>query len=191
MCDVMGHGVRSALIVSMLRGLMEKERDAAEAPECYLEGLNQGLESILKRAGVTMFATAFYGIIDLRRSVLTYANAGHPSPLLIGKQGVSRMSDHNKVVGPALGLVSDNKYKVGSMDFDKFEKLVLFTDGLDETENKEGEEMGVARLMRAIQLDSSLEENLDELLSATQAFAGGGEFGDDVCLLGLKLTQKN
>ena len=189
MCDVMGHGVRSALIVSMIRGLMEKERASATSPECYLYGLNQGLVSILRRAGVTIFATAFYAVIDLKSKTLKYANAGHPSPLLLGKEGVSRLSDHKKVTGPALGLVEECAYAAGELSFDQFEKLVLFTDGIYETENAEGEEMGISRMLDAIQPGREIEEDLDGLLSATREFAGDGEFGDDVCLLGVKLNK--
>jgi len=57
-CDVMGHGVRASLVVSMLRGLMEKERRVAADPELFLRGINDGLVSILERANVTFFATA-------------------------------------------------------------------------------------------------------------------------------------
>ena len=189
MCDVMGHGVRSALIVSMLRGLMVKERESAASPEWYLYGLNQGLVSILKRAGVTMFATAFYGVIDLDSKTLSYANAGHPSPLVVGENGVSRLSDHKKVVGPALGIVEECAYAAGEISFEQFEKLVLFTDGINETENAEGEEMGVERLMKTVKRSEDIETNLDELLAAARDFAGDGEFGDDVCLLGVKLDK--
>ena len=54
-CDVMGHGVRSALIVAMLRGLLEKQRSLAGDPGAFLQGLNEGLAAILERARTTMF----------------------------------------------------------------------------------------------------------------------------------------
>lgn len=190
MCDVMGHGVRSALIVSMLRGLMEKERDSVASPEWFIYALNQGLVSILQRAGVTMFATAFYAILDMEKKTLKYANAGHPSPIVVGEGKASRLSDIKKVAGPALGLVEECAYAVGEINFKNFKKLFLFTDGIYETENEEGEEMGFERMMGAVNCpDSSVEQDLDRLLAETHDFAGDGEFGDDVCLLGVELKQ--
>ena len=82
-CDVMGHGVRAALVVSMLRGLMEKERDAATDPEWFLYGINEGLVSILERAGVTFFATAIYCVVNLKEGIFSYASAGHPAPIVV------------------------------------------------------------------------------------------------------------
>ncbi|MBT8045063.1 MAG: PAS domain S-box protein, partial [Verrucomicrobiae bacterium] len=82
-CDVMGHGVRASLIVSMLRGLMEKERDSATSPEWFLHGVNEGLFSIFQRAGVTLFATAIYCVVNLKEGSLQYACAGHPAPIAV------------------------------------------------------------------------------------------------------------
>ena len=80
-CDVMGHGVRAALVVSMLRGLLATQTTKGRQSQQFLEGVNRGLASILKRANVTMFATAFHGVIDLENLTLTYSCAGHPGPL--------------------------------------------------------------------------------------------------------------
>jgi len=191
-CDVMGHGVRSALIVSMLRGLMEKERDSATSPEWFLYGLNSSLSAILRRAGVTMFATAFYAVLDLNDKSLVYANAGHPSPFVVGEDGVSRLSDHKKVTGPALGLVDECAYASGEISFDQFSKLILFTDGIYETANPDGEEMGIDRLAKVIdKSEDGIERTLDELLEATRDFTGDGEYGDDVCLVGVELIKRN
>lgn len=76
-CDVMGHGVRSALIVAMLRGLLEKRRARTAEPGLFLQGLNESLSAILERAGTTMFATAFSGVIELAAGTFKYACAGH------------------------------------------------------------------------------------------------------------------
>ncbi|RYD44205.1 MAG: PAS domain S-box protein, partial [Verrucomicrobiaceae bacterium] len=91
-CDVMGHGVRSALIVAMLRGLLEKQRAQAQEPGLFLQGLNDGLAAILERAGTTMFATAFFGVVDLSTQTFRYACAGHPGPIVSGKNGVRQIA---------------------------------------------------------------------------------------------------
>ncbi len=91
-CDVMGHGVRSALVVAMLRGLLEKQRALATDPGAFLLGLNEGLAAILERAGTIMFATAFYGVIDLSAGTLSYSCAGHPGPVIDGPDGVRQIA---------------------------------------------------------------------------------------------------
>jgi serine phosphatase RsbU (regulator of sigma subunit) len=59
-CDVMGHGVRSALITSMIRGLVEEHVQAVADPGELLTRVNRALAVILKQADTTMFATCFY-----------------------------------------------------------------------------------------------------------------------------------
>ncbi len=189
MCDVMGHGVRSALIVSMLRGLLEKEMEFAAEPDKILQGLNKGLVSIFKRAGVTMFSTAFYGVLDLKAGTLSYSNAGHPSPILLNGSEVKRLSDHGKVTGPALGMIPNCKYVSKQISFEKFSKMVIFTDGIYETEDKEGEELGVTGMMPGLKADGEIGEDLDRIMELTKTFSANGEFGDDVCLLGIKLAE--
>jgi phosphoserine phosphatase RsbU/P len=82
-CDVMGHGVRSALITSMIRGLVEEHGQAAADPGELLTRVNRALAVILKQADTTMFATCFYVVADVERAQLRFANAGHPSALHI------------------------------------------------------------------------------------------------------------
>lgn len=190
MCDVMGHGVRSALIVSMLRGLMEKERGDASSPELFLKGLNSGLVSILQRAGITMFATAFYGVIDLDKKSLCYANAGHPSPITVtSDQKLKRLSDYVKVTGPALGLVEGFEYEAGEVSFDLVKMLILFTDGIYEAENSQGEEFGVEGLTSCVTMSSTIEANLDNMVHSAQEFSATGKFDDDVCLMGIRWRE--
>lgn len=81
-CDVMGHGVRAALVTAMMRALEEQLGDSAGNPGALLTEINRGLSSILRQSGTTLFATACYLIADVATSRIAYANAGHPSPLL-------------------------------------------------------------------------------------------------------------
>ena len=77
-CDVMGHGVRAALVAAVVRGLVEELKSVAQDPGEFLTAMNQSLCSILKETATPIFATAFYVVADLGRGELRYANAGHP-----------------------------------------------------------------------------------------------------------------
>ena len=188
-CDVMGHGVRAALVVAMLRGLLEKARAQAGCPGTFLSGLNDGLASILRRAGVTMFATAFYGVLDLRKRVLAHACAGHPGPVLCGADGAtSQLGTGRDSRGPALGLFGDAAFPESVATLGLPCRLMLFTDGVLEAENPHGElfERHLAGVIGG-HADEPLETALDIILDAVLEFSSSRAFDDDVCLLGCDL----
>lgn len=190
-CDVMGHGVRSALIVAMLRGLLEKQRSQAAAPGVFLQGLNEGLAAILERAGTTMFATAFYGLIDLQAAVFHYACAGHPGPIIDGPDGIRQLCTQRHEKGPGLGLIRGSSYLASSLPLAALKRMILFTDGILEAENPLGDPFFEQRLMEIIvrNSDQSMESVLDDILTSVLAFSEPRHFDDDVCLLGVELSS--
>lgn len=190
-CDVMGHGVRSALIVAMLRGLLEKQRAQAADPSAFLHGLNDGLAAILERAGTTMFATAFYGVIDLAAATFTYASAGHPGPIIEGPAGIRQIAVERCQKGPGLGLIKGSYYPATTLPLDEIRRVILFTDGVLEAENQQGEPFFESRLMEIIARNSGnhLEFLLDDILASVLAFSDAQRFDDDVCLLGIEVSS--
>lgn len=190
-CDVMGHGVRAALVVAMLRGLLEKQRAQASDPALFLRGLNDGLASILERAGTTMFATAFYAVADLEKNTLRFSCAGHPGPITIGSEGVRQLANTRASKGPALGLIRGVAYPVCELPLSSIDRMVMFTDGVLEAENRSGEPFFEKRLMEIIRqnADDPLETMLDAILSTVLEFSEGKHFDDDVCLLGIETIR--
>ena len=184
-CDVMGHGVRSALVVAMLRGLLEKERRNASDPSKFLGGLNAGLSSIFERAGITMFATAYYAVIDLGAGELRCACAGHPGALLVGDDGLKSLSIERKDRGPGLGLISGARFPTVTEPIELGQRLLLFTDGLIEAEDEGGQAFMEDRLAEtAIETkDLELEAALASIVQTVLSHAEENRFDDDVCLL--------
>lgn len=190
-CDVMGHGVRAALIVAMLRGLLEKQRGQAGDPALFLRGLNDGLSAILERAGTTMFATAFYAVVDLENDTLRFACAGHPGPIAIGPEGVRQLTNTRATKGPALGLIRGVAYPTNELPLSSIDRLVMFTDGVLEAENLKGEPFFEKRLMEIISQHTSepLDSMLDTILATVLEFSEAMQFDDDVCLLAVELKK--
>jgi phosphoserine phosphatase RsbU/P len=190
-CDVMGHGVRSALIVAMLRGLLEKQRAQAAEPGLFLQGLNEGLAAILERAGTTMFATAFFGVMDLAAGNFKYACAGHPGPIIAGRGGVYQIACDRAEKGPGLGLIRSASYPTHEIELAEIDRIVLFTDGVLEAENPSGEAYFENRLMEIIGKKSvdSMDALLDGILASVLAFSERQHFDDDVCLLGIQVSR--
>lgn len=188
-CDVMGHGVRSALVASLLRGLVSQSMSLAQQPDAFLSSLNTGLVSFLKKAGVTMFATAFYVVVDRKDEKIRYASAGHPAGIMSDGDGASLLPLGGRGKGPGLGLLADAEYGVESIPLVGVKSLLLFTDGIYEVENSEGEAFLQNRLVQTVKRASGadLEVRLDAILDEVKRFTEGGGFDDDVCLLGMSL----
>jgi sigma-B regulation protein RsbU (phosphoserine phosphatase) len=190
-CDVMGHGVRAALVVAMLRGLLTTQANSKQDASQFLEKLNSGLSSILKRANVTMFATAFYGVVDLEELSMTYSCAGHPGPILVGDKISQQLCTKRGEKGPALGLMNQITYPIHTQDLSEVQRLLLFTDGVLEAENDEGEQFMDQRLLQIASQDpeKNIEEWLESIIETVLDFSDSHHFDDDVCLLGLQILK--
>lgn len=189
-CDVMGHGVRSAIIVSMLRGLAERIHGDANDPGEFLGLLNSGLSAILEKAEMMMFATAFIVVVDLEEGELRYASAGHPAGIIRGEEGASLLPLGGRGAGAALGLFPDSEYETQSMKLDGIRQLLLFTDGIIEVENREGEAFLQNRLVQVVSEEQpeGVDALLERVLTRVRSFAVSRQFDDDVCLLGMEIS---
>jgi len=190
-CDVMGHGVRSALVVAMMRGLVEKERRRAGDPAAFLRGLNSGLHGILERAGVTMFATAFYLLVDLEQGELRFASAGHPGAVVSDGEGERQLLEGRGAKGPGLGLLQHADYRTTVLPLGGIRRVMLFTDGVLEASNPAGEPFLEERLLRTLGEARSmpLEGALDHVLERVLGFCESQHFDDDVCMLGVEVRR--
>ncbi len=189
-CDVMGHGVRAALIASMLRGLMEQAATLADTPGLLLSSLNRQLFRIFNQANITMFASACYVYLDLATGRLTLSGAGHPAPIVYSGSGKALLPPIPR--SPALGLMETALYRESEIALEPGMKLMLYTDGLVEARNEEGEELGAARVMDFIEQRSpqSIKELLDMSLAGMHQFTGNTGQDDDICLLGVEFLEE-
>jgi serine phosphatase RsbU (regulator of sigma subunit) len=191
-CDVMGHGVRAALVTAMMRALEEQLSDCAHDPGQLLTEMNHSLRVILKQLGTTLFATACYFVMDIATKRLTYAIAGHPSPLLVhdATEEVEVITDSFKT-GPALGLFDDNRYLTGETTVAEGDLILAFTDGLFEVENEQSQAFSEVRLRESIRKRVGLPmvKLVQDVSTEIEHFAQGREFSDDVCLIGMEITR--
>jgi sigma-B regulation protein RsbU (phosphoserine phosphatase) len=189
-CDVAGHGVRSALVTAMIRALAEELKPVATNPGQFLSKLNSDLHAILKHTGTPMLTTAFYLVADWRTGTMRYANAGHPKPLHIrrGAGEVEPLAGTSGKSQPVLGLFEDAAYRTSEIKLCPKDMVMLFTDGLYEVEDRNNElysqEMLVAGVQQRAQLPAP--QLFDELLAEIRRFSGESGFADDVCLIGIE-----
>jgi serine phosphatase RsbU (regulator of sigma subunit) len=193
-CDVMGHGVRSALVTAMVRAMLEELRPFAADPGVLLTRLNRNLSRILRQTGSLIFVTAAYAVIHLGSRRLRYAQAGHPTPLRwdAATRAVRKVACPDELAGPALGLIDAFTFTTAEEDFGAGDRLVLFTDGVFEAANPAGEEFGAERLGREIERGAALplNDSVQALLNEVGKFCAGVPFADDVCIIVAELTEK-
>src|ERR1700722_16009301 len=191
-CDVMGHGVRSALIAAMVWALVEELKPLGGDPGKLLSHLNRDLCAILKHTGSPTLTTAFYLVADATKRQFRYANAGHPKPLLVhSKTGtVDPLTNASGKSKPALGLFEDAVYTTSECPLTEGDMVVLFTDGLYEVEGANQQLYTADMLVEAVRRRHRLSagELFDQLLEEIREFALGHEFMDDVCIVGVEVA---
>jgi sigma-B regulation protein RsbU (phosphoserine phosphatase) len=193
-CDVMGHGVRSALVTAMVRGLVEELRPIALDPGQLLTRINSDLRAILQQTRSPLFTTAFYLVADLERRQIYYSNAGHPRPFLVHrlKGTVEVLKNSDGKARAALGLFAESNYPTASCDLAAGDLVMLFTDGLYEVEGLDGEQFSQELLLQAVRKHASLHgaEMFTAILGEIQQFSVSHEFSDDVCLVGMEVSEQ-
>lgn len=193
MADVSGHGVRSALVVATLRGLVEQLMDVAEEPALFLQALNKAYTSIFTLGNDYTFVTVFYGVLDPATGGLCYSNAGHPCPYLLKEASGTalELSYPGECPCPAVGMVGDSRFGESRVSMHPGDVLLLYTDGIHEQENAAQAEFGGEGLQHSLQRLRSKPPHalLQDLVAEVRAFMGKGDFDDDVCLLAVKFRQ--
>jgi sigma-B regulation protein RsbU (phosphoserine phosphatase) len=193
-CDVMGHGVRSALVTAMVRALVEELCGAAMDPGQLLTRLNSDLRAILQQTGTPLFTTAFYLTADLEKKEILFANAGHPKPFLIRhlSNQVELLKYPDGKARPALGLFAKSIYQTASVPMMPGDVVMLFTDGLYEVEGAGKQQFSQELLLQTVKKYTNLpcSDLFDTILKEIRRFSANEDFSDDVCLVGLEVNEK-
>ena len=195
LCDVMGHGVRAALVTAMVRALLEGLRPLAGDAGRFLAEMNGELLSIFGKVAVPVFLSAFYATIDTTTGHLAYANAGHPVPILARRSELraQTLDAVEGMPGPPLGVRADAHYAVAHSSLIPGDLLLLFTDGLFEPVDAQGEAYGEDRLLEAVRrnLERPVDQLFDDIHLDVATFSAGNGFTDDVCLLGMEVISRS
>jgi serine phosphatase RsbU (regulator of sigma subunit)/CheY-like chemotaxis protein len=192
-CDVMGHGVRAALVAAIVRGLLEELTPIADDPGRLLTELNASLVTILKQTLTPLFVSGFYLVLDAANGRLRYANAGHPSPVHVKPDQATAypLEVNGGKPGSAMGVFEETAYRTYEDTLSEHDSILLFTDGLYEVEGREQVYYTMDQLLDAIRLRTELRppELFDALLAEIRDFSAEKQFDDDVCLVGLEFNH--
>ena len=133
--DVSGKGIKSSLLMSKASSLYSYLSKTNFSPANLLTQLNNEICETISRG---MFVTMLIGIYDRNLKELTLSSAGHEPPIILNQQ--NEFSNFNEA-GPPLGIVPKTEYKQHTISFDN-SSMYVFTDGITEIKNTQGEELG-------------------------------------------------
>jgi serine phosphatase RsbU (regulator of sigma subunit) len=190
-CDVMGHGVRAALITAMMRAMIETHATEAVDPGRLLTQLNSEFTGILKQTGTLVFVTVVYCVINVREGSARFARGGHPPPLHARRSSgeVQTIAFGKDSAGPAIGIIPNAHFKTTEANLAPGDFLLFFTDGIIEVETRDGSQFGIEGLRQSIRshLDQSTESLLDAIVSDVYKFGDSTVLTDDACLVAAEL----
>jgi phosphoserine phosphatase RsbU/P len=190
-CDVMGHGVRAALITAMMRAMIETHAAEAVDPGRLLTQLNSEFTGILKQTGTLVFVTVLYCVIDVRVRNARFARAGHPPPLHARRSSgqVQTITLGGDPAGPAIGIIPTAQFKTTEAKLAPGDCLLFFTDGIIEVEASDGSQFGIEGLRQSVgrNLDQPIESLLDAVVSDIYKFGDSTVLTDDACLVAAEL----
>jgi serine phosphatase RsbU (regulator of sigma subunit) len=186
--DVSGKGTSAALMMANLQAvahgrlLLFDNTNVRPAPDAFVAALNRDIRG---RFGDNRYATLFYGEFDSQTQILRYVNAGHTPPIFISSEGeVTRLLDGDLPVG----MFPDATFQERRVMVPRGCSIVVYTDGVSDALNSEGEEFGEERIMRCL---AALPKPIDaegickHLAARVAEWAGGADRFDDTTILAL------
>jgi phosphoserine phosphatase RsbU/P len=184
-CDVSGKGIAASLLMASVRASLR-----AYAQDVY------DIDEIVARVNIALvrdtltneFATLFYGVLDPQTRRLTYCNAGHEPPLLLRDGQITRL----EVGGTVVGIDPEQEYDKGVVYLQFGDTLLLYTDGLTDAQNFNGEKFGRERINKALRetAKSTAQEAVNHILWEMRRFVGLRSSIDDTTLVVIKVANK-
>jgi serine phosphatase RsbU (regulator of sigma subunit) len=176
--DVSGKGVSSALLASLLQGAFLAVSHGDTALHKRLDRINVFLN---ERTAGEKYATVFYCLLE-RGGVLHYVNAGHCPPLIVRHAGGI---DSLEATAMPVGLLESAEFAVTRTTLASGDKILIYTDGVTEAQNLQGEFFGRHRLRKAIAEHhaDSCPVLLEAVGSAVAAFTESAPQADDITLV--------
>jgi len=176
--DVSGKGVSAALLAALLQGAFLLGADRAIGMEQMMSRVNSFLND---RARGEKYATVFYSSLG-HDGKLRWVNTGHPRPILVARDGSMRQLAST---GLPLGMLDVANYEAREMQLAAGDRIVIFSDGLSEAENAEGEFFGTRELSKTLQANAHLDcaGLRNALQRAVESFADTSVPADDITIV--------
>jgi serine phosphatase RsbU (regulator of sigma subunit) len=181
--DVAGKGPPAALLKTLLLGIFSVHADRGAEPAKTLEQVNR---SLVRRAIEARFATMVYAVLS-PDGCLTYCNAGHNPPLLLGRTEVRWLPKGGSIIG----IFEDAAFENDTVKLDEGDTLVVYSDGVTEALNLDGNEFGEERLLACVEDHRAVEPAavLRGIFEAVRRFSRGAAQSDDLTVFVLRYAS--
>ena len=184
--DVSGKGVPASLFMTLAtRGFLTLASTGRKAAE-IATWMNKELS---KDNEMGMFVTMFICVYDLKQGRIEYCDAGHNPPIIGNADGQFSFLDVKESNAP-IGLWPDLEYVGGEIDLPRDSMMLLYTDGLNEAENRQQEQYGEERIIQFMNshASQSARDIIEALKADTDQFRDGAEQNDDLTMLAFRVT---
>ena len=180
--DVSGKGTSAALLMSSLHAAVRAHVFLHESPVEVVKEINRYLTMCIPS---NRFVTLFYAEIEPSTGQLSFVNAGHNPPLLARASGETELLAAS---GIPLGIFEEARFVSGSAQLKDGDALILYSDGISEARNAQGEEFGLDRLARTVIENNHLPAAAlrDQIEGALSRFTQGAQATDDITLVIVK-----
>jgi sigma-B regulation protein RsbU (phosphoserine phosphatase) len=184
--DVSDHGVPAALFMALTVTLLRAESQRSDDPGDVLRSVNRHL---LRMNETGMFVTIFYGLLDCTKYEFYYARAGHELPIVMTLNGETVPFGRN--VGQLVGIFPDPVLDEGMLSLPPDSVLLLFSDGITEANDKDGNLFGQERLLDVLQsgYQHSAQDLCNHIWDTLVAYRGETVQHDDVTIVAIKAVQ--
>jgi serine phosphatase RsbU (regulator of sigma subunit) len=181
--DVSGKGMPAALLMSNLQAVVKALATDDITPNELMGKVNRVM---WRNTTEDKFITLFYACFDAKERTLQFTNAGHNGPILTHEDGTQARLEEGGLI---VGALQESAYEQRQIALQPGDRLVMFTDGVTEAVNGEGEEFGDHRLVEACLRSRQLsaEALRHSLFDIVTQFCGG-EFDDDATVLVVALS---
>ena len=177
--DVVGHGVAAAMFMAKLSAETRFAFASEDNPADAMNLLNQRLTALRVERFVTMLVI----VLEQSSGRAKIVNAGHMAPILRSRAGIIS-EPGSEVSGPPLGIIEDLKYEVFDVELVPGDVLTLYTDGIFEAPDVNGDQFSIARIRKLLgQSAGSVEKAGTSIIEAVEKHIQGAQQEDDMCLV--------
>lgn len=183
--DVSGKGIPASLYMAVTRSLFRNISQHVSKPAHIVNALNQAQS---EGNDTNMFVTLFVGVLDLKTGRLSYCNAGHDAPLLLGNEVTILPCECNLPIG----VIADFTFEQQEITLERPTTIFLFTDGLNEAENIDHAQFGderIKNIAESLVADGQPEPTqvIRHMTDAVHTFVGIAEQSDDLTMLAIEI----
>jgi len=178
--DVSGKGVPAAFFMAICRTLLKTIALFEADPARCVRQLNDLLSSDNEQL---MFVTLFFGIFDPDSGHIRCVNAGHNPPFVVAADGSVKALPQSEDMG--IGVMEDIDFTDVGFELEPGERLVLYTDGVTEAFNPDGEAYGETRFIEEMTESAAMPPKAatQAMVEAIHRFEAGGDQSDDITFL--------